>query len=541
MSQPVNMDRPFDASAADSIPSGSVAPVSRSGRIEDALLARSDQEAIAIIDRDEAYSYRALVERAFVFQRHFLHLGIRARQRVAVFLDKSMDSAAAIYGAWMAQAIVVPVYGELKVSQVEHILSDSDAALMATHTQKLARLRRSISARCLFFDNLPDLPERVRVPSRVDGGHEPAALLYTSGSSGQPKGILVSHNNLLAGARIVNAYLGIDQHDRILSVLPFSFDYGLNQLLSSVRAGATLVLQRSSVPADICRNLQTHRITGLAGVPPLWIQLMMSHSPFAAAEFPHLRYITNSGGVFPEELVARYRSHLPHTKIFLMYGLTEAFRSTYLPPEQIDERPGSMGRAIPECRVEAINESGSICAPGEVGELVHAGPTVSLGYWNRPEDTAKKFRPSPPGFGSDETVVFSGDLVRRDDEGYFYFMGRRDAMIKSYGFRMSPDEIEQLLLRSPNIAEVVVHGEPNPVAGQTVVAHLVPVQPRDFSVDAFNAWCRLELPRHMAPAKVVVHDSFPRTASGKVDRPTVARTVSDSGRDDSTAAESAPC
>jgi acyl-CoA synthetase (AMP-forming)/AMP-acid ligase II len=349
------------------------------------------------------------------------------------------------------------------------------------------------------------------------GGREPAAILYTSGSTGLPKGIVLSHANLLAGTRIVANYLELTGRDRILSLLPFSFDYGLNQLLTAVDRGATLVLQRSHYPADICRSLASHGITGLGAVPPVWVQLMASTSPLPKMRLPELRYITNSGGTFPVELLRRYRAHLPHVRIYPMYGLTEAFRSTYLPPEFVDRLPDSIGKPIPESEILVVDQDGRRCGVGEVGELVHSGPTVALGYWRDPEATAARFRHHPFAAASSERVVYSGDLVRTDAQGFLYFVGRRDQLLKCFGQRVSPEEVEGIILASGLVDEAAVRGEPDAVAGTRVVAHVVPRRDA-YTRPALLTWCRREMPAHMVPARIVEHDALPRTSTLKLDR-----------------------
>jgi acyl-CoA synthetase (AMP-forming)/AMP-acid ligase II len=272
------------------------------------------------------------------------------------------------------------------------------------------------------------------------------------------------------------------------------------------------------MPADVCRTLIRQRITAMAGVPPFWIQLMDRRSPFASLQFPHLRYITNTGGVFPADLVQRYRAQLPDTRIYLMYGLSEAFRSTYLPPEELERFPDSMGKAIPECEVFAVNPQGERCAAGEVGELVHRGPTVALGYWNDTQASAQVFRPDLLSPAAERNVVYSGDLVRQNEEGYFFFVGRRDEMIKSQGFRISPGEVEALARASGFISDVVVKGEPDPERGAALVMHCVPRSPVHFDSEQLLAYFRQEAPRYMLPNRVVVHKQFPRTCTGKINR-----------------------
>jgi len=254
-------------------------------------------------------------------------------------------------------------------------------------------------------------------------------------------------------------------------------------------------------------------------VPPLWIQLIGPHSPLAGIELPALRLVTNSGGRLPAAIVRHYRERLPHVSIVLMYGLSEAFRSTYLPPEQVDRRPESIGCAIPETEILVLDAAGRECAPGAPGELVHRGPTVALGYWRDEAATRARFRPDPRG--GDERVVYSGDLVVRDDEGFLSFVGRRDQMIKTQGFRVSAEEVEGHLLASELVAEVAVTAEPDEVAGAAIVAHVVATAPAGER--ELRAWCRRELPAYMVPKRFELHAALPRTASGKLDRQALAR------------------
>ncbi len=493
-------------------------------RIEEPLLEQADRlpQKPAVVEGERVCTYESLIARSRRLAARLRANGLDLGDRVAIYLDKTTDSVVALYATWLAGGVAVPVNETLLSRQVQHIVSHSGSRLIVSHPRKLARLDPAAldGARVITVDD----SERDGAwrPVQQAGGSAPAAILYTSGSTGRPKGILISHDNLLAGARIVSRYLSIQEDERIISILPFSFDYGLNQLLTAAGAGATLFLQRSAFPADICRTLTRHAITAMGAVPPLWIQLMQEHSPLAKTAFPHLRYITNTGGAFPVELVNRYREHLSGTRIYLMYGLSEAFRSTYLPPDQVTSRPGSMGRAIPETEIHVLDERGRECAPGQVGELVHRGPTVALGYWRDPEATAAVFRESPfapPGSG--ERVVFSGDLVRRDEDGFLYFAGRRDQLIKCQGFRVSPDEVEETLHASGLVAEVVVQGVPDEVMGQAIVAHVVPRQPAAFTEELLLEYCRREMPRHMIPRTVRVHAALPRTASGKIDRKSV--------------------
>jgi acyl-CoA synthetase (AMP-forming)/AMP-acid ligase II len=357
-------------------------------------------------------------------------------------------------------------------------------------------------------------------------GKDLAAILYTSGSTGRPKGVMLSHANIIAGASIVSSYLEISDQERILAALPFSFDAGLNQLTTAIQQGGAVVLAKVQFGRDLVQTLLKERITGLAGVPTLWSLLAQPTSGLHKQKLPHLRYITNTGGAMPQPVLKVLRELLPTTRIFLMYGLTEAFRSTYLPPEELDRRPTSMGKAIPDSEIIVVNEHGQRCKPGEVGELVHRGPTVSMGYWGNTEATEKVLRRnplSPPELGDQERVCYSGDLVKMDEEGFLYYVGRRDTMIKCSGHRISPTEIEEVLFQSGQVRQAAVIGIPDAVMGQVVKAFVVARDGAAVEVDRLLSFCGEKVPRYMVPRMIAVLDELPKTTSGKVDYPALRR------------------
>jgi acyl-CoA ligase (AMP-forming) (exosortase A-associated) len=495
-------------------------------RIEDDFAERAKwvPDKPALVAESTRLTYGELLAHALHLSRELRRLGVTRGERVGIYLDKTPEAVAACYAVWFAGGILVPAHEALHAQQLNYILEHSGSRVLVTSARKLARFGIKTPDHVGLLDySLPKAPRCAEeLHERCSGLDEPAAILYTSGSTGRPKGILISHRNLIAGARIVSRYLELREDERIVSIPPFSFDYGLNQLLSSVWMGATLVLQRSHLPADICRTLQQEAITGMAAVPPLWLQMLGDTSPFTRMEFPNLRYITNTGGVFPAKAVQEYRRLLPQVRIYLMYGLSEAFRSTYLPPEEIDRRPGSIGKAIPETTISVIRD-GRECEAGEVGELVHRGPTVTLGYWRDLDATARVFRPFlDPRSARSEVAVHSGDYVRRDADGFLYFVGRRDAMIKSQGFRVSPDEVEEAILSSGLVREAAVVGKPDEVAGAIIAAHVVPRDRAIFSEASLLDFCRREMPRHMVPKFIYLHDVLPRTGTGKFDRKKLA-------------------
>jgi acyl-CoA synthetase (AMP-forming)/AMP-acid ligase II len=350
-----------------------------------------------------------------------------------------------------------------------------------------------------------------------------AQIIYTSGSTGLPKGVALSHANIWAGMQAVTSYVGISSGDRIASLLPFSFDYGLNQLLCAVGTGATLVIERSPIAARIIATLREREVTVLAAVPPLWLQLL-DVKDFRAAPLPVLRAMTNSGGRLPQDAVSALRRSQPHADVFLMYGLTEAFRSTYVRPELVDRKPTSIGQAIPGAEVLVVRKDLSRCDSGEVGELVHRGPTVALGYWDDPDATAQVYRPHPlrpPGTPDAERVVFSGDLVYRDEENDLFFVGREDVMIKTLGYRVSPDEVADALYASGQVVEALVAAEPDDVRGQRIVAYVV--LKKGGRLDRLEEFAVSEMPRYMQPSRIEVREELVRTTSGKHDAAATVR------------------
>ncbi len=475
----------------------------------------------ALVDGDRRLDYAAFREAAVRCAAALGAAGLAPRDRVAIYLPKSAEEAWAIFGTSLGGGVFVPVNALLRPAQVRHIVEDCRVRFLITSAQRWETLREEVTTveRVLLIDDPSHWPASpvAGPPARI--GEDLAAILYTSGSTGRPKGVMLSHRNLLAGSRIVSTYLGIRPSERILSVLPFSFDYGLNQLITAVEHGATTVMLTFRFGEEIVRKIDAERCTALAGVPTIWAVLTQATPSFRKRRLESLRYITNSGGAVPTETVRQLREALPHVQLFLMYGLTEAFRSTYLPPPELDRRPGSMGKAIPETEIFLVNAQGERCRPGEAGILVHRGPTVSLGYWERPEETAAVLRQNPliPPLQGADVVCYSGDLVRMDDDGYFYFVGRNDAMIKSSGYRISPSEVEEVLMKGGALAQVAVIGVPDPVMGERV--HAVAVNGAAGPADKAEllAHCARELPPHMVPRDIEFVAELPRSPNGKVD------------------------
>ena len=480
-------------------------------------------DRVAVTDRELSIDYERLAARSLAFARTLADAGVRPGDRVAVLLRRGADAAAAFFGVLASGAVVVTVNETLRPRQIEHIVRHSGATTLLTSGEILDRLPRGLEVDAMTLD-VSSVPRAGEARPAPRTGGDVAQIIYTSGSTGLPKGVTISHANLWAGTRAVTTYLGIDHTDRIASLLPFSFDYGLNQLLCCAGTGAALVVEQSPIPQQIVRTLAELEVTVLPCVPPLWLQLL-SVDKFATAELPSLRLLTNTGGRLPIDAVRRLRRAQPQAELVLMYGLTEAFRSSYLRPERADGKPSSIGQAIPGAELLVLSDDLTECEPGEQGQLVHRGPTVALGYWNDPEATARVFRPNPlrpRGTPDAERVVFSGDRVYRDPEGDLFFVGREDHLIKTLGHRVSPDEVAEVLYASGEVVEATVTSEPDEARGERIVAYVV--MTADGDLERLTEFASRELPRYMQPARIEPLPELPRTASGKHDTAAIGRT-----------------
>jgi acyl-CoA ligase (AMP-forming) (exosortase A-associated) len=440
--------------------------------------------------------------------------------RVASWLPKTRMTSLLPLACARAGLVHVPVNPLLKRSQVAHILADSGASLLISGAARLATLEQGdIPESCDRIEEEEGAAMLAGAERLPPSGHDPdslAALLYTSGSTGRPKGVMLSHANMWLGALSVATYLHLTPEDRVLGVLPLSFDYGQNQLLSTWAAGACVVPLEYLSARDVIRAVEAQGITTLAGVPPLWVQLVEAAWPGTSAL--NLRRLTNSGGRLPASIVRRMREVFPAADIFLMYGLTEAFRSTYLEPALVDTHPDSIGKAIPYAEVMVARADGSIAAPDEPGELVHAGPLVAQGYWNDPVRTADRFKPAPPASAYGGTAVWSGDQVKTDARGLLYFVGRADAMIKTSGNRVSPTEVEEAAVASGFAAEAVALGYPDERLGEAIALIVRPMAGAEAADEDLRKYLRRELPNFMQPSAIVWREELPRSPNGKLDR-----------------------
>ena len=505
--------------------------------------AERKDDAVALTYGSESLTYGELALRIRAFSSGLMASGLPRASRVATYLEKRFESVIAAFGTTAAGGVFVPVNPVLKPEQVFHILIDCNVLVLVTSAHRL-ELLRDVLARCagLRFVIVVDGGD-----SNVAGGHyavqtwpelcresalaghriidtDMAAILYTSGSTGRPKGVVLSHRNMVSGAKSVASYLQNRPTDALLAVLPLSFDAGFSQLTTAFHAGARVVLLNYLLPKDVVDTIARERVTGLTAIPPLYIQLSQLEWPESIRE--HVRYFANTGGKMPLAVLKRLRWMLPAAKPYLMYGFTEAFRATYLSPDEVDRRPDSIGKAIPNAEILVLRRDGSRCGANEPGELVQRGSLVAMGYWNDPEKTAERFKALPgalagreAGLVLDEIAAFSGDVVRQDEHGFLYFIGRKDEMIKTSGYRVSPTEVEEVLYGTQMIGEAAAFGVPHPTLGQAIVVVATSKPGERLEEHALAALCRERLPLYMVPARIAIRDgALPRNATGKIDR-----------------------
>ncbi|MDQ3000593.1 MAG: acyl-CoA ligase (AMP-forming), exosortase A system-associated [Fibrobacterota bacterium] len=516
-----------------------------------AAAAAACPEKTAVLHKDDSWTYGGIRSDCGKLADILAANGVRRGDRVAFYMEKRIEKVVAIFGISEAGGVFVPVRWQNLGPQVAHIVADSGTALLITTYARLSLLAEALK-------DMPTLKTVIAIgkPEEAKGAALPgvnvldwtasmahaskaaalprvvepdlAAILYTSGSTGKPKGVVLSHLNIVSGARIVSEFLTLTENDRLLSILTFGFDYGLNQLTTAFLNRAQIVLMEYLFPRDIVSAAKKHAVTGIAHVAAGW-NLLVDVPSLNQETLPSLRYITNSGGAIPEVNVRRLRQLIPRTSIFLMYGLTEAFRSTFLDPALVDTHPTSMGKAIPGEEILIVDEHGKAVPPGGTGELVHRGVLVAQGYWNAPDLTAIRYKRNPlqpPEVPVPEMAVFSGDQVRIDAEGLLYFVGRKDEMIKVSGNRISPTEVEELLHTSGLARDAMALGVPHEVYGQTVYVVVVPAEGRaGLDATAVIDACKKAMPAYMVPQQVEIRESLPRNANGKVDRALIKKQV----------------
>ena len=480
----------------------------------DHLALRGEADAVALTVGKQQLSYAQLEAEVGRTARFLLNAGLQPGERVASWMGKTALACLLPLACGRAGLVHVPVNPVLKRAQAAHILQDSGARLLIGNEARLASLDEADRAGAELMpveswssDSLEPLPPSANDPDTL------AALMYTSGSTGLPKGVMLSHANLWLGAVSVAHYLALTPADRTLAVLPLAFDYGQNQLLSTWYAGGEVIAFDYLLPRDVVRAVRRQDVTTLAGVPPLWLQLSEQEWGDAGRS---LQTLTNSGGHLPERVIRRLRSLFPKARLHAMYGLTEAFRSTSLDPDLVDTHPDSVGTAIPFAEVMVVREDGSEAAPGEEGELVHAGPLVARGYWRDRERTEQRFRAAPSFSAVGGAAVWSGDTVVTGEDGLIRFRGRSDTMIKTSGNRLSPNEIEAAALASGAASQALAIGVPDERLGQAIL--LVAVPKGADAESSLRAYFARELPTFMMPSRIVWREELPLSANGKLDR-----------------------
>lgn len=499
--------------------------------LPDLLRAAADRwpSAIALRNGSASVSYVELRDSAYALAAFLRESGMREGDRVCIALDKSIESISAFWAVALAGGVFVPINPRASHEQVLHIVNHCRASAIVGPDPMLASVSDIpgiIRLETASIARIGSAKPKTGFETHPITADDVATIVFTSGSTGRPKGVVHSHYNLVRWTRIVASYLENSERDVLLGLLPLNGTYGLSQLLTATYAGATLVLQKSGLPVHVCRTLQDLKVTGFAGVPTTWAHMLQRYSPMRGLSFPHLRYITNAGGHLPAAHLEQLRHTLGNTRIYLMYGQTETLRSSYLPYDLVDQRPGSMGRAMPEVELFVLDENGKPCPPGRDGVLVHRGACTFLGYWDAPDATSKVLKPLPSSLTSTpgELAVWTGDVVKQDEDGFLYFVGRNDDMIKTAGYRVGPQEIEDVLYRIPHIKEVVAFGVPDEILGHRIkaVATLVEGSEQVSAASLVEA-CRKELPDYMAPTEIQIVEELPRTTTGKPQRGLIAQ------------------
>ncbi len=506
----------------------------------DQLLERSARHApdkTAVVCAGARYSYQQLDEQANRLAHTLIDAGLLPGDRVAICLESSANAVVSIFAILKAGGVFVVINPQTTARQFTHVLADSGAIALIARGEQIDALRtmwpRLTHLKTAFVvgpHQAPFVPSGTRSaclldalvapgppatpPEKRHGDSDLAALVYTSGSTGGPKGVMLSHGNMMAAAAAICAYLENTPDDVILNVLPLAFTYGLGQVTTAFRAGATVVLERSfAYPRAVIDTMVRERVTGFPLVPT--IATLLLQQDLQEHRFPDLRYITNAAAALSPSKIQRLRAAFPGVKLYSMYGLTECQRVSYLPPDQIDAHPTSVGNAIPGSEAFVVDDHGQRAAPGTVGELVVSGPHVMKGYWNQPEATAKVLRPGPT---RGQTLLYSGDLFKVDTGGLLYFVGRKDDIIKTRGEKVAPRQVEEVISRLPGVAEVAVYGIPDEILGEAVAAVVTLTQGTSLTGERIQRYCLEHLEAFMVPKLVDVRDALPTTMTGKVSR-----------------------
>lgn len=498
--------------------------------------ARLLPDKVALVCGNQRITYAELDGRANALAHALQRRGVARGDRVMVFGDNTVESAVAFWAVLKASAVVSVVNPLTKADKLAYLLNDcrasaliSDGHLAGVFSEAVSRsehLRAVVVSGEIGAAQLAALPggmsftealaeDRSAPPPRRSLDVDLASIVYTSGSTGEPKGVMLTHRNMLAAATSVSTYLGMREDDVVLAVLPLAFDYGLYQMIMSFRVGARVVLERSfTFPAAVLTQVVKEGVTGFPGVPTIFA-VLSEMKTLEKYDFSRIRYVTNTAAALTQKHIDRLQQIFPQAQVFSMYGLTECKRCTYLPPADLARKPGSVGIAIPNTELWIVDEHDARVPPGQVGQLVIRGATVMRGYWEKPEQTARKLRPGPlPG----ELVLYTGDYCRMDEEGYLYFVGRMDDIIKSRGEKVAPKEVENAIVDIPGVKEAAVIGVPDEVLGHAVKAFVVLEEGVDLGEREILRACQARLESFMVPKLVAFVPSLPRTTTGKISK-----------------------
>jgi len=503
----------------------------------------------ALICGEERYTYRQIDIQSGMLADVLLNFGLKRQDRVVIFMDNVPEVVISLFGILKAHGVFVILNGALKAKKLAYILKDSGAHVMITNTTKAAAVSEAVNLfekdiKIIWKGNSSDIPKELipvslnwdsLLPTTSCEQHidatsrstnikyktannidlDLAALIYTSGSTGEPKGVMSTHYNMISAARSIIQYIENTEHDIILDVLPLSFDYGLYQVVMAFMFGGTVVLEKSFMFLHkVLERIEQEKITGFPVVPTI-LAMILNLKDVKKYNFDSLRYMSNTGAALPVEHIRKFRQLFPDVKFYSMFGLTECKRVCYLPPEELDKRPSSVGKPIPNCEVFIVDEEGKEVEPGVTGELIIRGANVTRGYWNAPELTAKYFKPGRfPG----EMILHSGDYFQRDSDGYLYFLGRKDDMIKSRGERVSAKEVENVIHEVPGVVEAAVIGIPDEIAGQAIKAFIVRDNDIHLTEKDIMKYCTDNLEPFAVPKFIEYVDKLPKTPHGKIDK-----------------------
>jgi long-chain acyl-CoA synthetase len=504
--------------------------------------ARQHPEKVALICKSERYTYAQIEERAKRLAHALIAAGVKRGDRVVTFLPNSVEAVVSIFATLKTGAVFSVLNPSTKPDKLTYILNNCRASAMVTwggknacdpagwsqtpHLHSVFMLGasdtdagsiRDVGKQLIRLEEVGDATV-TQPPQKKCIDIDLAALIYTSGSTGRPKGVMVTHLNIISAATSITTYLENTPDDIVINVLPLAFDYGLYQLLMMFKVGGTLVLHDSfAFPTIVIDKIIQEGVTGFPIVPTM--SAMLLQMDLSKYSFSKLRYISNTAAALPVEHIHKLRALFPNVKLYSMYGLTECKRVSYLPPSQLDTRPTSVGRGMPNEEVYVVDEHGNRVGPGVIGELVIRGSNVMKGYWELPEETDRCLKPGPlPG----EKVLHSGDLFRADEEGYLYFVGRKDDIIKTRGEKVSPREVEDVLYSLDGVAEAAVIGVPDKILGSAIKAVLTLRPGAQITEQDVLRHCRARLEDFMVPKIVEFAASLPKTESGKVSKRAIA-------------------